>query len=99
MTIERTDGAARQAAIDHSTIGLPASGTKAFGPPAPSLRPEPAAATTAVTDAAELRRGGEALLQQPVEVFLRALLVFVERVHELRGEDLLRPRVHLLLTG
>ena len=29
--------AARKAAIDHSTIGLPASGTKAFGPPAPSL--------------------------------------------------------------
>ena len=97
--IERTEGAARQAAIDHSTMLLPASGTKAFGPPAPSLCPEPAAAITAVTDAAELRRGGEALLQQPVEVLLRALLVFVERVHELRGEDLLRPRVHLLLTG
>ena len=33
--------AARKAAIDHSTIGLPASGRKAFGPPAPSLSPEP----------------------------------------------------------
>ena len=38
------------ASIDHSTIGRPASGTKAFGPPAPSLSPEPAAAMTAVTD-------------------------------------------------
>src|SRR5881394_3170284 len=101
-TIERTLCAARIAAIDHSTIGWPANGTKAFGPPAPSLSPEPAAAMTAVTEAAVLLGGdcgGEALLQQPVEVFLRALLVFVKRVHELRGEDLLRPRVHLLLAG
>ena len=44
-----------------------------------------AAAMTAVTDAAalELRCGGEALLQQPVEILLRGLLVLVERVHEL----------------
>ena len=46
---------ARKASSDHSTIGLPASGTKAFGPPAPSRSPEPAAAMTAVT-AAALRR-------------------------------------------
>src|SRR3954462_11681597 len=80
-TIEPTEPAARQASIDHSTIGLPPSGTKAFGPPAPSLCPEPAAAMTAVT-LLELggRRGGVALLQQAVEVFLRAFLVFVERV-------------------
>jgi hypothetical protein len=36
-TIDRTEPAARSASIDHSTIGLPASRTKAFGPPAPSL--------------------------------------------------------------
>src|SRR4051794_21679864 len=54
---------------------------------------------TAVTDAAALGGGGEALLQQPVEVLLRAVLILIERVHELRGEDLLRPRVHLLLAG
>src|SRR3954452_4021422 len=98
MTIAATP-APRKASIDHSTIGRPASGTKAFGPPAPSLSPEPAAAMTAVTNAAALGGGGEALLQQSVEVLLRALLVLVERVHELRREDLLRPRVHLLLAG
>jgi hypothetical protein len=52
---------------------------------------------TAVTAGA--RRGGETLLQQSVEVLLRALLVLVERVHELRCEDLLGARVHLLLAG
>src|SRR6185312_1140779 len=78
---------------------LPATGTKAFGPPAPRRSPEPAAAITAVTAMGLLRGGGEALLQEAVEVFLRALLVLVKRIHELGGEDLLRPRVHLLLTG
>ena len=47
---------ARKASIDHSTIGLPATGTKAFGPPAPSRSPEPAAAMTAVTDATAATR-------------------------------------------
>jgi len=35
------------ASSDHSRSGRPASLTKAFGPPAPSLSPEPAAAMTA----------------------------------------------------
>src|SRR5258705_9455131 len=60
-TIERTEGAARQAATDHSTIGLPANGTKAFGPPAPSLRPGPAAGMDAVAPPGPARRpGGQA---------------------------------------
>src|SRR4051795_299803 len=99
-TIERTLSQARKASIDHSIIGRPATCTKAFGPPAPSRSPEPAAAMTAVT--AELlggRSGGEPLLEEAVEVFLGAVLVLVERIHELRGEDLLRPGVHLLLAG
>src|SRR4051795_3423987 len=99
-TIERTLSQARKASIDHSTIGRPATGTNAFGPPAPRRSPEPAAAMTAVTAGAlGGRSGGEPLLEEAVEVFLGAVLVLVERVHELRGEDLLRPGVHLLLTG
>ena len=86
--------------LDHSTIGRPANGTKAFGPPAPSLSPEPAAAITADTSALGGRLcGSEALLQELVQVGLRALLVLVQRVHELGREDLLRARVHLLLAG
>jgi hypothetical protein len=54
---------------------------------------------TAVTAAAiGGRSGGVALLEEAVEVFLRPLLVLVECVHELGGEDLLRPGVHLLLA-
>src|SRR5215217_1937516 len=88
------------ASSDHSTSGRPASGTKAFGPPAPSLSPEPAAAMTADAAGASGRRlGAEALLQQLVQVGLGALLVLAERVHELGREDLLRPGVHLLLPG
>src|ERR1700761_4739957 len=101
-TIADTTPQARQASSDQETIGRPPSGTKAFGPPAPSRSPEPAAAMTAVTCglmASGGDSGGVPLLQQPVEVFLGAFLVFVEGVHELRGEDLLRPRVHLLLAG
>src|ERR1700761_247578 len=102
-TIARTMPQARQASSDQETIGRPPSGTKAFGPPAPRRSPEPAAAMTAVTSGSMTSGGGDGggvpFLQQPVEVFLGAFLVFVEGVHELRREDLLRPRVHLLLAG
>src|SRR5262249_30821329 len=91
------------ASSDHSSIGRPARAAKAFGPPAPSLCPEPAAAITA---AAEGRAwlggrlcGAEALLQQLVQGCLRAVLVLVQRVHELGREDLLGAGVHLLLAG
>src|SRR5687768_13559561 len=94
-----TESAARIASSDHSIIGRPASSTKAFGPPAPSLSPEPAAAITALAAASGGRLGGEALLQQPVQVQLGLLLVLVEGVHELGGEDLLGACVHLLLAG
>src|SRR3954463_8717881 len=102
-TISAIVAAARNASRDHSSIGRPAISTKAFGPPAPSLCPEPAAAITA--DAGGRARlggrlcGAEAFLQQLVQVGLRAVLVLVEGVHELRREDLLGTRVHLLLAG
>src|SRR5512144_334681 len=95
--------AARKASSDHSISGRPAISTKAFGPPAPSRCPEPAAAITADAEGpASLGGrlcGAEALLQQLVQVGLRPVLVLVEGVHELRGEDLLGAGVHLLLAG
>ncbi len=58
---------------------------KAFGPPALSLSPRPAAAITSVGVRALLGRslGAEALLQQLVQIGLGARLVLVEGVHEL----------------
>src|SRR2546430_1370893 len=89
-----------RASSAQSISARPASGTKAFGPPAPSRSPEPAAATTAEAGGPSGRRlGPEALLQQLVEVGLGPVLVLAERVHELRREDLLLPRVHLLLAS
>src|SRR4051794_41354382 len=41
---------------------------------------------------------GVGVPDQAVEVLLRLTLVHLERVHQLGGKDLLRPRVHLLLT-
>jgi hypothetical protein len=41
----------------------------------------------------------EAVLQQVVQIVLGPVLVLVEDVHKLRGEDLLRAGVHLLLAG
>jgi hypothetical protein len=57
----------------------------AFGPPAPSLSTEPAVAITDLAVTALLGRSlsVEALLQQLVQVGLGAVLVLVERVHEL----------------
>src|SRR4051794_6359138 len=98
-TIECTLSQARKASIDHSIIGRPPRSTNAFGPPAPRRSPEPAAAMTAViAGLLRGRSGGEPLLEEAVEVFLGAVLVLVERVHELRGKDLLRPGLHLLLA-
>src|SRR2546421_11404820 len=89
-----------KAPSDHSIRGLPRREAKAFGPPAPSRAPEPAAAMTAEATGRSGRcLGPEALLQQLVQVCLCPVLVLAERVHELRREDLLRPRVHLLLAG
>jgi hypothetical protein len=99
MTISPTWRDAPSASRDQSSSGLPPSSTKAFGPPAPSLSPEPAAAIMAAAGRSGGRLGGEALLQQLVEVLLGALFVLLERVHELRREDLLGSRVHLLLAG
>src|SRR5262249_20745037 len=87
---------------DHSIRGRPATSTNAFGPPAPSLCPEPAAAITA--EALAVCLGGclcssEALLEQLIQVGLGAVLVLVERVPELACEDLLGAGVHLLLAG
>src|SRR5687767_1453670 len=94
--------AARIAASDHATSGRPPSSTSDFGPPAPSLSPEPAAAITAAACADAGVSGGcgraEALLQQPVDVLLGPFLVLVEGVHELRRQDLLGAGVHLLLA-
>lgn len=44
-------------------------------------------------------RGLEPLFKQVVQILLGALFIFVEGVHELRGEDLFGPGVHLLFTG
>ena len=57
----------------------------AFGPPAPSLSAEPAVAITDLAVTALLGRSlsVEALLQQLVQIGLGAVLVLVERVHEL----------------
>src|SRR5689334_7913440 len=88
-TTPATPSQARQASSDQAIIGRPASGTKAFGPPAPRRSPEPAAAMTAVTSGLVPSGGGgggEAILQEAVEIFLGAFLVLVEGVHELRGE-------------
>src|SRR4051794_12427962 len=102
-TISATVLAARNASRDHSSMGRPASSTNAFGPPAPSLCPEPAAAITAKAEGRAWLGGrlcgAEALLQQLVQVGLGAVLVLLEDVHELRREDLLGTRVHLLLAG
>src|ERR671922_667720 len=43
--------------------------------------------------------GAEPLLKQLVQIGVGAVLVFVERVHELRREDLLGAGVHLLLAS
>src|SRR4029453_14010884 len=91
--------AGRNGSSDQTSNGRPASSTRAFGPPAPSRSPEPAAAITA--DAGGLGGrlcGAEALLQQLVQVALGPVLVLVERVHEFGGEDLLGAGVHLLLA-
>src|SRR4051794_11596159 len=100
-TIAPTDSARARASTDQATSGLPPTSTSAFGPPAPRRSPEPAAATIAVAICAPLGGGGgaEALLQELVEVGLGSVLVLLEGVHELGGEDLLRPGVHLLLAG
>src|SRR5262249_45316459 len=100
-TISAIVSAARKASSDHSSIGRPARSTKAFAPPAPSLSPEPAAAITAAAETFSGGRlcGAEALLQQLLQVVLRALLVLVQRVHELGRQDLLGAGVHLLLPG
>src|SRR5262245_16643442 len=98
-TISVTVAASLNASSDQSSRGRPASSTKAFGPPAPSRSPEPAAAITADAEVLGGRLdGAEALLQQLVQVGLRAVLILIERVHELRREDLLRTGVHLLLA-
>src|SRR5262249_41821385 len=98
-TISVTVAASLNASRDQSSSGRRASSTKAFGPPAPSLSPEPAAAITADAEVLGGRLcGAEALLQQLVQIGLRSVLVLVEGVHELGGENLLRAGVHLLLT-
>ncbi len=84
MTAAATLGAAAKAAIDQATSGLPPTSTKAFGPPAPSLSPEPAAAINAVAGVPSGRGlGAEALLEEFVDVLLGALFVLIEGVHEL----------------
>ena len=50
-----TLGARANAASDQATSGRPATSTSAFGPPAPSLSPEPAAAISAAACCAPLR--------------------------------------------
>src|SRR5690349_12656791 len=91
--------ASLNASSDQSSSGRRASSTKAFGPPAPSRSPEPAAAITADAELLGGRLcGAEALLQQFVQVRLGTVLVLVEGVHELGREDLLRTGVHLLLA-
>src|SRR5437588_6183570 len=107
ITVRCTRCAAPRAVRHQQISGRPASGTSAFGAPAPNRSPLPAAATTAVAIYAGapdvlLRSAGAlrvALLEKVVEVLLGLLLVHVERVHELGREDLLRPREHLLLAG
>lgn len=53
MTTAPMRPAAAAAASEWASSGRPASATKAFGPPAPSLCPEPAAAMMAVAVSAE----------------------------------------------
>src|SRR5690606_33597170 len=99
-TIDSIASARRSASSDQAISGRPPTGTSAFGPPAPRRVPEPAAAITAVARAPLSGRGGtEALLEEVVDVLLRTLFVLLEGVHELRREDLLRARVHLLLAS
>src|SRR5579875_2842537 len=111
-TISAIDGAAASANSDHSISALPPSCTSALGQPAPRRSPEPAPSSSATASAGSPipRTCERALLarrdllarlaarEQLVEVDLDLLLVLVERIHQLGGEDLLRPRVHLLLA-
>src|SRR3978361_621928 len=79
--------------------------TNALGPEAPRRSPRPAATMRATAMGGLVLRGraGRHLLlggggQEVVEVLLGLLLLHLERVHQLGGEDLLGPDEHLLLT-
>src|SRR5436305_2434140 len=86
--------------------GRPAHATNALGTSDPRRSPRPAAGmipTTAnalVPLAGGCRRPvalGVSVADQRVEVLLSLALIHLERVHQLRRQDLLRARVHLLL--
>src|SRR3954453_24076316 len=91
----------------HSISGRPAQTTNALGRSDPRRSPRPAAGTmpttvkTSLPKLAGCRWGavplGVRVPDQRIEVLLGLALVHLERVHQLRGEDLLRARVHLLL--
>src|SRR3954467_2064477 len=92
----------------HSISGRPAQTTNALGRSDPRRSPRPAAGTmptTVKTSESALARCGRrsvalgvGVSDQVVEVLLRLALVHLERVHQLGRQDLLRSRVHLLLT-
>src|SRR5215208_30148 len=95
------------AANERSSRVWPARTTNALGRSAPRRSPLPPAGTIPTTDTVPgLRgRGGRAaagdvgLLDERLEVRLGVLLLHLERVHQLGGEDLLGSGVHLLLAG
>ena len=87
---------------DHSSIGFPPSMTNALGRSAPRRSPRPAATRTAIDTylaaTGTLPLASADSREQVVQMGLGAVLVHLERVHQLGREDLLRPREHLLLT-
>src|SRR5215211_4192488 len=91
----------------HSISGRPAQTTNALGRSAPRRSPLPPAGTIPTTTVifAWLCRGGGAVTarvrlgDQLLQMRLRLVLLHVERVHQLGGEDLLGAGVHLLLAG
>src|SRR4051794_10543495 len=95
-----TSSTRESASMLHWSIGRPPSMTNALGPPVPRRSPRPAATSSATAIRLVLRGGLRArgLGQQVVEMLLRAVLVHLQRVHQLGREDLLRAGEHLLLT-
>src|SRR3954454_20849480 len=87
----------RRASTDHSNSGFPPRTTNALALPEPRRSPLPPAGTIPTTVMLVSGRGrgavaaGVRVLDQLLEVRLGLVLLHLERVHQLGGEDLLGP--------
>src|SRR4051812_27800977 len=105
-TTTRSHTASRTSRLQ-SRSDRPPQTANALGPEAPRRSPLPAAGTIPTTAMTMRLLGGRGsalslrvrLLDQVVDVLLGFPLFHLEGVHQLRGEDLLRPSEHLLLAG